>query len=626
MKATGVEVKALDLGVVRKALSIASQTLPAEDYELLRQVVEAYENLLELLRAKNASIRKLREMLFGPKTERLRKLTGKPPGQGGGKTKEKPRNHGRNGADAYPGAEQIEVSHLTLRHGDECPDCGRSHLYESKRELVVVRFFGQQPIAAKVWRRKPFRCAGCGKSFQPELPPEAQEDKYDATAVAAVGLAKYGLGVGLNRLDDLQNSLGVPLPAATQWDLLNNRAEHLEPVYQELLGQAAAAGLFYNDDTPNRILELDEKKDAAKVGDSSSETGAAPADTNTQVVAPSSSMHAAAPAEVLPAQDPFPAENAAPAATPATVVAQPPPPVASEPGSPSGVVVPAEQPSSAQAPKKEKAKRTGQYTSTIVAVLTNAQIGLFFTGRNHAGENLAEVLKRRAATLGPPIQMCDGLARNLPAEFETLLGNCLAHGRRPFFDLYEYWPEECRYVLEALAKVYQTDAQAKERGLSAEERLRLHQEQSGPVMAGLKAWMEEQFQERKVEPNSRLGKAINYVLKRWERLTLFLRKAGAPLDNNVAERALKTAIRHRKNSLFFKTLRGAAVADLFMSLIYTCRLNAQNPFEYLVALLRHPAEVKAQPADWMPWTYRETLARLTAAPVHAIEKADGGTG
>jgi transposase len=113
-----------------------------------------------------------------------------------------------------------------------------------------------------------------------------------------------------------------------------------------------------------------------------------------------------------------------------------------------------------------------------------------------------------------------------------------------------------------------------------------------------------------------LGKAISYLQRHWAKLTLFLRKAGAPLDNNIAERALKKAILHRKNALFYKTMNGARVGDLFMSLIHTCELNKVNPFEYLTELLRHTAELKASPAEWTPWKYRETLRQI-AGPAAA---------
>ena len=125
--------------------------------------------------------------------------------------------------------------------------------------------------------------------------------------------------------------------------------------------------------------------------------------------------------------------------------------------------------------------------------------------------------------------------------------------------------------------------------------------------------MEEQLADRKVEPNSWLGKAIQYMLRHWMPLTLFLREAGAPVDNNLVERALKKAILHRKNSLFYKTVNGAEVGDMFMSLIHTCELNGVNPFDYLTELLRHAEELKQNPSEWMPWNYRNTLAQLATA-------------
>ena len=174
--------------------------------------------------------------------------------------------------------------------------------------------------------------------------------------------------------------------------------------------------------------------------------------------------------------------------------------------------------------------------------------------------------------------MCDALSRNLPAELKTILANCLAHGRRQFVEVAERFPEECRYVLETLRDVYKNDAVAQERNLSPEERLSFHQAESGPMMEDLKAWLHRQIEDRLVEPNSALGEAISYMLKHWEKLTLFLRQPGAPLDNNICERALKQAILHRKNALFYKTHNGAHVGDLFMSLIHTCRLGGVDPF------------------------------------------------
>jgi hypothetical protein len=257
-------------------------------------------------------------------------------------------------------------------------------------------------------------------------------------------------------------------------------------------------------------------------------------------------------------------------------------------------------------------QRTGIFTSGIISIVGVWRIALYFTGPKHAGENIAEVLKQRARGLPAPIQMSDALSRNTPKlkGVEPLQANCLAHGRRQFVEVVENFPQECRFVLETLRGVYRNDALARERELSPQDRLRFHQQHSRPLMDGLHEWMETQLAEHKTEPNSGLGKAISYLLNHWPKLTLFLEQPGAPLDNNIVERALKKAILNRKNALFYKTLNGAGVGDLYMSLIHTCELNGVNPFHYLTELLRHAGELNPHPSEWMPWNYRDTLARL----------------
>jgi hypothetical protein len=204
--------------------------------------------------------------------------------------------------------------------------------------------------------------------------------------------------------------------------------------------------------------------------------------------------------------------------------------------------------------------------------------------------------------------MSDGLSRNLPKELEVMIGKCLTHGRRQFVDLIEAFPSEVKYVIECLKKVYRTDARAAEQHLSPTERLQLQQQERGPVMDELHGWLRQQLDEKLVEPNSSLGNAMSYMLKRWGELTLFLRVPGAPLDDNICEQALKMAIRHRKNSLFYKTMRGARGGDLYMSLIHTCYLCGADPIAYLTALQRYGAQVIAAPDDWMPWNDRDQLA------------------
>ena len=438
------------------------------------------------------------------------------------------KGHGRNGAEAYRGAARIDVPHPSLTAGDACPACGQGTVYE-KAPGVLVRITGQPPLAAKVYRLQKLRCHLCGQVFTAAAPEEAGEGKYDATAGSMIGLLKYGSGLPFNRLDGLQGDLGVPLPASTQWDIVQAVAADLAPAFEELIRQAAQGEVLHNDDTTVKILEL--------MGERGRQEALAGA-----------------------------AEDAG-----------------------------------------DADERRGLYTSGVVALRDGHRVALFFSGRRHAGENLAQVLEHRAEQLPPPIQMCDALSRNLPGELRTILAHCLAHARRRFVDVYDRFPEPCRHLLESLAVVYRNDAVARERRLSPEARLQFHQEASRPTMEDLHDWLARQLEEKRTEPNSALGGAIGYMLRHWDALTLFLRQAGAPLDNNVCERALKKAILHRKNALFYKTRNGARVGDLFMSLIYTCQLNQANPFDYLTQLQRHAERLAASPR-WMPWNYRAAPA------------------
>lgn len=257
------------------------------------------------------------------------------------------------------------------------------------------------------------------------------------------------------------------------------------------------------------------------------------------------------------------------------------------------------------------AERTGLFVTGIVSIVDGRQIALFRTGRKHAGENLAWLLEKRHAARTPPILMCDALDRNLPKGHAVVESNCVAHGRRQFVDQVENYPAEVRYLLEMIGRVYAVEEQCKILGLSDDDRLRAHQTQSGPVMEALKPWMKALLDEKRVEPNSAMGQAVNYMVKRWDKMTLFLRKPGAAIDNNICERVLKMAISHRKNSMFYKTEHGAEVGDIYMTLIHTAILNGVNPFDYLTELQRNAKAVAESPDDWLPWNYRDTLARMT---------------
>src|SRR5216683_2555814 len=252
-------------------------------------------------------------------------------------------------------------------------------------------------------------------------------------------------------------------------------------------------------------------------------------------------------------------------------------------------------------------ERTGMFTTALVVKVGERMICLYYSGRSHAGENLAALLEQRQEDQGKPLVMSDALSRNEVDETAVIRCHCLAHGRRQFSDLEDVFPTECQVVIEVLKQVFDHDEHVREERMSPETRLAYHQAYSRPLMNELKSWLEKQFDDRLVEPNSSLGKAVAYMQGHWETLTRFLSVAGAPIDNNLVERALKLFIRQRKNSLFYKTEYSAYIASVLTSLIATCLHAGVNALEYLVALQEHRQEVFADPGAWLPWTYQARL-------------------
>ncbi len=500
----------LDLKEVDALLERAKAVLPPEDYEIIKAMADTIHLLSRSVNRKAASIRRLLRMLFGAATEKLEKAARQKDPKPS--PKKPPKGHGRKPAADYTGAEKVAVAHETLKPGDNCPACLKGKVYVLKMPKKIVRITGNAPLSAVVYEMQRLRCNLCGDIFTADTPEGIGGEKYDAASGAVIAVLKYGTGMPFNRLENLQQNLGVPLPASTQFQIVGQFADAAEPVFTELIREAAQGDVVHNDDTTMKVLELMKEKN---------------------------------------------------------------PP------------------------------RKGMFTTGILSTTADHSIALYYTGRNHAGENLEDLLKQRTDR-SPPIQMCDALARNIPKNLKTLLANCLVHGRRGFVDVMDSFPEECRHVLETLASVYQNDHIAKEQNLDAHERLRFHQEKSGPLMTDLHTWLDIQLK-KNVEPNSSLGQAMAYMRNHWEALTLFLKEPGAPLDNNICERALKKAILHRKNALFYKTLNGARIGDLFMSLIHTCSLNGVNPIAYLTALQEHATETAENPDRWLPWNYTDAM-------------------
>jgi hypothetical protein len=253
--------------------------------------------------------------------------------------------------------------------------------------------------------------------------------------------------------------------------------------------------------------------------------------------------------------------------------------------------------------------RTGMHTTALVVKVEEHTAILYYSSRRHAGENLQELLDKREAGRAKPLAMSDALTSNEVADESRLMRcHCLAHSRRKCSDLEDVFPQECRVVLQVLSQVFDHDEQARQAQLSPQARLAYHQAQSQPLMEALQKWLDTQLDDHLVEPNSTRGKAMGYMQRHWVTLTRFLSVPGAPLDNNLAERALKLFIRQRKNSLFYKSTHSAYIASVLTSLIATCIYAGGNAVAYLVALQEHRHEVWADPAAWLPWAYDTSRA------------------
>ncbi len=448
----------MDIGELNTIVAhTRTAALSTDEREKLAAAVETLAYLTQALEHKGTSLERIRRLLFGPSTEKTADVlaaataageqeqkhepAGKDvPGAPGAGTdtppaepKEKRPGHGRNGAAAYTGAEKVSVPYESLQAGDPCPACESGKVYPMAEPAQLVRVKGQAPLMATVYECARMRCNLCGEVFTAAAPDGVGPDKYDASAGGMIALLKYGCGMPFNRLKRLEGGVGIPLPAATQWDIVKAVAAKLAPAYGELIRQAAQGEVLHNDDTTAKVLSLMAK---ARAG-------------------------------------------------------------------PGGALDVDEE--------KADPERTGVFTSGIVSIHGEQKIALFFTGRSHAGENLAAVLKERAAELMPPIQMCDALSRNVTDHGEdlgTVIANCLTHSRRKFVEVATRFPPEVRYVLETLREVYRTDARTRELKMTPIRRLSYHKRHSGPVMRELERWLAAQFAEKKVEPNSGLGEAI----------------------------------------------------------------------------------------------------------------------
>jgi hypothetical protein len=472
--------------------------LSEEDAKIIINIIETHKFICGQLEVKNVQLKRLLKQIFGIKSEKTKNIINDSDSENDSETdnnesnpqknnnskntstpdtpdiddedkgeenkelnstsedndekKEVRKGHGRNGIDKFTGADVIEIPHPTLKNGDPCPECPNGKVYKLSPG-VFVYIKGNPPINAEIYKTEKLRCNLCGAIFEAELPSNLPNSShvrryYDETAKSVMIVLRYGYGVPLNRIEKLQENLGVPMSISTQWYKIEEAADASHPVFTKLKKIAAQGEVIHNDDTIGKILEvmkeIEKEKEAGIKG------------------------------------------------------------------------------------------RTGIFTTGIICVVGDKKIGLFFTGRQHAGENTEDILNFREENKNPPVLMSDAKSGNVPKNMEVIACNCNTHARRNFADIIDDYPKECQYVIvDVFGEVYKNEAITIDSKMSPDERLKYHQENSGPIMNDFHKWLKDQIDAKRVEPNSTLGKAISYMLKHWDKLTRFLEKAGAPIDNNI---------------------------------------------------------------------------------------------
>jgi hypothetical protein len=260
---------------------IGERKIEEEDWQRLDGYLDLLLKLVRVLEYGRIRMRKLTRLLFGKPTEKdkpTKPPSDSPPPAASGKTaaggesgseappenpadgeESKRKGHGRNPASAYENAAVKVCPVCGQKPGDLCPLCGKGSLRPMAAE-IVIRIKGSAPVTADQYNIERLRCDTCGDVFKGKLPEEAGEEKYQASAKVSVVMMKYGSGLPFYRMEKQQGYQHIPLPAGTQWGLVEEVADAVLPVYLEMRRQAARAELLFIDDTWSLVLEAGKKQ------------------------------------------------------------------------------------------------------------------------------------------------------------------------------------------------------------------------------------------------------------------------------------------------------------------------------------------------------------------------------
>ena len=393
-----------------------------------------------------------------------------------------------------------------------------------------------------------YRCSSCEVKTTASDNFENQSiGRYHFSAIASLLTLRYQCGMPSYRFEKMSDAFGIKIADSTQWYIAENTASILRPFIVFLEKEVANAPIHHVDDTHNIILDLVK-------------------------------------------------------------------------------TIESEQEEAFLQGKNPDKIRSGIHTTNLTGVFPQGQIVLYKTGLHHSGEILAKILEKRTIE-EQLIIMADAASANASKlDFDKnqniKMANCNSHAVRKFTDLAEkeentakkyktkkhQTSEYLDYFLSRYKIIFENDQKTKT--MSFPKRLLFHSKNSLPLMLEMKKKAEEAILNKTFEPNDDIGKVYQYFLNHFPKFCAFCHLEGAPICNNLSERMLKSIIRHRKNSLFFKTQIGAVVADILTSILFTAKANDLNSTDYLRNLLLHKELWKENPKDWLPWNYPATIQKL----------------
>jgi transposase len=286
--ATSEEIPKTDPAEIETLIErLRQSSLEPQAIDKIERILRFVLVLMNLLQHKNASIKRLRKMIFGWRTEKRRRgETGEkkegPEAEGEeqvtaeSETKAPPaserktaiKGHGRKPGSAYSGAKVVICRHQEYQAGDRCPDplCD-GHLYQLNPPNSLIQFTGRPLIEATKYRREVLRCWDCQTRYEAPLPEGVTEEKYDATCDATIALMKYAGGLPWYRQARLQESCGVPMPESVAWERCEAVADAGLSVFLLLKRLAGDGEVLYSDDTRLTILSWEKEKQKLKATD-----------------------------------------------------------------------------------------------------------------------------------------------------------------------------------------------------------------------------------------------------------------------------------------------------------------------------------------------------------------------